>query len=54
MTDEMIQKALRLKEVDKLIIKAIATGDVEQLSKTLLNLITQKSTFAVMALSILS
>lgn len=33
MADEMIQKALRLKELDKLIIKAIATGDVEQLSK---------------------
>ncbi|RJR22306.1 MAG: DUF4145 domain-containing protein [Desulfobacteraceae bacterium] len=33
MTDDMIQKALRLKELDKLIIKAIATWDVEQLSK---------------------
>lgn len=29
MTDEMIQKALRLKELDKLIIKAIATSDVD-------------------------
>lgn len=33
MTDDMIQKALRLKELDKLIIKAIANWDVEHLSK---------------------
>ena len=33
MTEDLIQKALRLKELDKLIIKAIATWDVEQLGK---------------------
>jgi hypothetical protein len=31
--DAMIQKALRLKELDKLIIKAIATWDLDQFSE---------------------
>jgi hypothetical protein len=34
-TDDVIQKALRLKELDKLIIKAIATWDIEEFSKCL-------------------
>ena len=33
MTDDMIQKALRLKELDKLIIKAIATSDVGHIAE---------------------
>lgn len=35
MTEEMIQKALRLKELDKLIIKAIATSDMEELVRSI-------------------
>jgi hypothetical protein len=35
MTEDMIQKALRLKELDKLIIRAIATSDMEQFIRSI-------------------
>ena len=42
MIQDMVEKALRLKELDKLIIKAIATSDVTQLAKHITEFNTSK------------
>jgi hypothetical protein len=42
MTDEIIQKALRLKELDKLIIKAIATSDIDHFAEHIVEFNTAK------------